>query len=184
MEILFRGTCRFYFVWLLFLIFLFFSMICFFLHFININSINSLEYSSLCTHLSLHYIGKGFLPFMGKFCLFLHSYLMPCIGTLLNLNTKQITQQGFCNKVILESKHNFPHNLCALFPLVIYNFKIKSFPQLSGLSIIPRKQSQPGWKSFFRGTCRFNVWFIFYNFFLFSDDSFLFPCDINFVNNL
>ena len=85
-----------------------------------IKLINILEYIFVLTSHFI-YIGKGFLPFIDKFYLFLHSYLMTCIRTLLNLNIKQITQQGFCNKVILKSKHNFPHNLCALFPRVPWN---------------------------------------------------------------
>ena len=100
-----------------------------------IKLINILEYIFVLTSHFI-YIGKGFLPFIDKFYLFLHSYLMTCIRTLLNLNIKQITQQGFCNKVILESKHTIFHIIPVHFflvfrrILVIYNFK--SSPQLSG----------------------------------------------------
>ena len=95
MEILFRGTCRF-FHWFFFF---FFSKIRFLSYFISRYEImwSVFVYSPFL----LQYIREGFVPLLGKVSLFLHSGHASerCwIWTFL---------KRFCRKVILGSKHFF-----------------------------------------------------------------------------
>ena len=89
---------------------------------------------------SLHW--RRFLPIIGKFTLFLNSYIQDMHRNAAQLEHYYIKQRRFCSNVFLESKHYFLRILLHLFLatrilFVIYNLDIYflimvSFPQLSG----------------------------------------------------